>query len=325
LKMNDPFQSLELIFQKADSDLQFVVHRLEAEFNKKLQNSKQNPLKIIQRIKRIQEDLPVIQEDIERIVACKQSLLEDSQRILFSNGMLLERLQMSVGDRPLSLGEIGAYKKGVEMHPSYQQFNNVIENWEKDAQGYTLSKFLYPTKKSSERVEEKNEKMKSEQSNWISDSDSNDTGLLINREDLNANILRTAAAIPSLKPLNPQSIQVTQSIPQTNQETEPITDDFKPTKKERSKNSFEAVSEEEFMSLGSTVRGKCRLADVNKLYKKVWNYFKENSKTGIVTVTIPTLVNQGAKVTGLSGETALNILRCLKLVEFSKKGISLVK
>eukprot|EP01112_Ceratiomyxa_fruticulosa_P015203 TRINITY_DN4449_c0_g1_i1.p1 TRINITY_DN4449_c0_g1~~TRINITY_DN4449_c0_g1_i1.p1 ORF type:complete len:302 (-),score=69.99 TRINITY_DN4449_c0_g1_i1:61-966(-) len=301
--MNDPFHSLEHLFQKADSDLQFVVYRLEVEFNKKLENTKQNPLKLIQRIKRIQDELPAIQDDIERIVACKQSLL-DSQRVLFSNGLSLERLQVAVGGQHLALDETESYK----------QLSNVLENWE-------------------------SEKSTGEQSSWT-DSDANDptSGLLVNREDLNANILRTVAASSSSKPTAttqntqitstktpPQTTQSTQSIPQRHAvtETESFTDDFKPIKKERNKNTFEAVSEEEFMSLGSTVRGKCKLVDVNKLYEKIWNYFKDNSKASIVT--IPILVNQGAKITGLTGETTLNILRCLKLLEISKKGISLVK
>jgi hypothetical protein len=51
--------------------MQLVLHKLEAEFETAYSNSV-NPLKLISHLKRLQEELPILQEECDKLLAAKQ-------------------------------------------------------------------------------------------------------------------------------------------------------------------------------------------------------------------------------------------------------------
>ncbi|XP_052797502.1 uncharacterized protein LOC128229731 [Mya arenaria] len=81
---------------------------------------------------------------------------------------------------------------------------------------------------------------------------------------------------------------------------------------------FVPVSETEFESVSSLIRGKVKLADVNSTYKSLSEYFKENKS--VKTLSSGDMYKMGLRVTGVTGTAKLKVLRALKIVKLSPKG-----
>ncbi|KAF5456853.1 hypothetical protein F2P56_026287 [Juglans regia] len=88
--------SLVNLFTKANHDLTVVQHRLEKEFQQVYPDNA-NPMKLVSRIKKIQEDLLTLKEQCHELLAAKQDLIDKAQTTLVGNRSLLQRMQASVG------------------------------------------------------------------------------------------------------------------------------------------------------------------------------------------------------------------------------------
>eukprot|EP00041_Stephanoeca_diplocostata_P018006 m.373578 g.373578 ORF g.373578 m.373578 type:complete len:286 (+) comp20887_c0_seq3:207-1064(+) len=83
-------------------------------------------------------------------------------------------------------------------------------------------------------------------------------------------------------------------------------------------NKFMPVSEEEFNSVSSLVRGRCKLSNVNAVYQAIHDSFRSSKgKKGTKPLTIKDMTDMGLKITGQSGEAKLKVLRQLKLITIS--------
>ncbi len=80
------------------------------------------------------------------------------------------------------------------------------------------------------------------------------------------------------------------------------------------------LSEEEFMSVSTVVRGKCTLQECNLLLDKILSHAK--SFKGSKHFSTAELLKMGARVTGLTGGSRLATLRALKRISISKDGIA---
>eukprot|EP00698_Gefionella_okellyi_P004416 TRINITY_DN14076_c0_g1_i1.p1 TRINITY_DN14076_c0_g1~~TRINITY_DN14076_c0_g1_i1.p1 ORF type:complete len:132 (-),score=34.70 TRINITY_DN14076_c0_g1_i1:30-401(-) len=76
--MEDAVQGLELQFQQADQELQFIACRLEQEFMEHAGKDPHsiNPAQFIARIQKLREDIPLINSKIQSVVGGKQQLLD---------------------------------------------------------------------------------------------------------------------------------------------------------------------------------------------------------------------------------------------------------
>jgi len=86
----------------------------------------------------------------------------------------------------------------------------------------------------------------------------------------------------------------------------------------------------EFENLPKHTRQRTKLAFVNKQYSKLFDlYMKGNKKSKDKKRRRPLqnkeLAQNGLKLHGATGQTVINILRCLKLITTSAKGIELAK
>jgi len=81
------------------------------------------------------------------------------------------------------------------------------------------------------------------------------------------------------------------------------------------------VTDKEFEALSSIIRGRSKLSHVNELHEQILGFFDRNPKTQILS--FGQLAQLGARVSGHTGQSALNALRHLNLIEMSKEGISL--
>ncbi|KAB1204772.1 hypothetical protein CJ030_MR8G027381 [Morella rubra] len=106
--------SLVNLFTKANHDLTVVQHRLEKEFQQVYPDNRSiihyydgilnfeyclqaNPINLVSRIKKMQEDLLNLKEQCHELLAAKQDLIDKARTTLIGNRSLLQRMQASVG------------------------------------------------------------------------------------------------------------------------------------------------------------------------------------------------------------------------------------
>ncbi|XP_061368092.1 uncharacterized protein LOC133311090 [Gastrolobium bilobum] len=105
------------LFTKANHDLSMVHHRLEKEFQHVYPDNA-NPMKLVSRIKKIQDDISTLKGQCHELLAAKQDLIDKAQRNLVENRHLVQRMQASMG-MPLT-GEDDA---------AFTNFKQIIEEW----------------------------------------------------------------------------------------------------------------------------------------------------------------------------------------------------
>ncbi|ESW33094.1 hypothetical protein PHAVU_001G042700 [Phaseolus vulgaris] len=105
------------LFTKANHDLSTVHHRLEKEFLQ-VYPENANPMKLVSRIKKVQEDIATLKGQCHELLAAKQDLIDQAQRILVENRNLVQRMQPALGIS--STGEDDA---------AFTNFKQVIEEW----------------------------------------------------------------------------------------------------------------------------------------------------------------------------------------------------
>ncbi|XP_045823372.1 spindle and kinetochore-associated protein 2 [Trifolium pratense] len=105
------------LFRKADHDLDIVHHRLQTEFQQ-LYPDNANPMKLVSRIKKVQEEISILKGQCHELLAAKQDLIDKAQTVLVENRNLVQRMQSSVGI-PFT----------GEDDDAFTNFNQVIDEW----------------------------------------------------------------------------------------------------------------------------------------------------------------------------------------------------
>ncbi|KAH9565501.1 hypothetical protein CY35_04G081700 [Sphagnum magellanicum] len=113
-------KTIEAHFVNADAALQLVLHKLEAEFETAYSNSV-NPLKLISHLKRLQEELPILQEECDKLLAAKQDLIDIARNNLVKNRTWLRQLQARAGLTVVSDAD----------DPIYSTCTKALEDWAK--------------------------------------------------------------------------------------------------------------------------------------------------------------------------------------------------
>ncbi|KAJ4837002.1 hypothetical protein Tsubulata_022215 [Turnera subulata] len=106
------------LFTKANHDLSSVQFKLEREFHQVYPDNA-NPMKLINRIKKIQEELACLREQCLELLAAKQNLIDRAQTTLVANRNLIKRMEASSGI-PLT---------GDAEDPAFDNLNQIIEEW----------------------------------------------------------------------------------------------------------------------------------------------------------------------------------------------------
>ncbi|RDX95260.1 hypothetical protein CR513_22247, partial [Mucuna pruriens] len=113
------------LFTKANHDLSMVHHRLEKEFQQVYPDNA-NPMKLVFRIKKVQEDIATLKGQCHELLAAKQDLIDKAQRILVENRNSVRRMQASVGIFP-----------NGEDDAAFTSFKQVIEEWTEQVRSKT--------------------------------------------------------------------------------------------------------------------------------------------------------------------------------------------
>ncbi|AES59068.1 putative spindle and kinetochore-associated protein [Medicago truncatula] len=114
---NEATDGLVKLFRKANHDLDIVHHRLQTEFQQQYPENA-NPMKLVSRIKKIQEEISILKGQCHELLAAKQDLIDKAQTVLVENRNLVQRMQSSVGIPFTS-----------EDDDAFTNFKQVIDEW----------------------------------------------------------------------------------------------------------------------------------------------------------------------------------------------------
>ncbi|KAF3774922.1 hypothetical protein EJ110_NYTH51857 [Nymphaea thermarum] len=87
---------LQSFFARSNRDLSLIRHKLESEFRLAYPDNV-NPLKLVSRIKRVEEELSSLREQSRELLSAKQDLMDRTRTTLVGNRGLLQRVQASAG------------------------------------------------------------------------------------------------------------------------------------------------------------------------------------------------------------------------------------
>ncbi|KAK9822805.1 hypothetical protein WJX81_000337 [Elliptochloris bilobata] len=86
--------------EKAEADLKAVARRFEEEFQERCGGVAVNPLSILQRIKKLERELPQVREECCAVLEAKQALVDAAHRGLAGNHAAVVQLQGRAGLPP---------------------------------------------------------------------------------------------------------------------------------------------------------------------------------------------------------------------------------
>ncbi|XP_060571747.1 spindle and kinetochore-associated protein 2-like [Ruditapes philippinarum] len=101
-------------------------------------------------------------------------------------------------------------------------------------------------------------------------------------------------------------------------ECQASTPEISPSQLRSTTNDFVEVTQQEFESVSSLIRGRVKLTEVNSTYSTLWKFFKSNKDC--TKLAPDELHKMGLKVSGVTGQAKLKVLRALKLIKLSTKG-----
>ncbi|XP_057539502.1 uncharacterized protein LOC130817674 [Amaranthus tricolor] len=110
--------NLVSLFTKAHHDLSLLHFKLDKEFQQ-IYPDNANPMKLVARVKKIQDELSSLKDQCRQLLAAKQDLIDKASSILVGNRSMVQRMQASVGIPVTSDSEDAAFSS----------FNQVIEEW----------------------------------------------------------------------------------------------------------------------------------------------------------------------------------------------------
>ncbi|GER39738.1 spindle and kinetochore-associated protein 2 [Striga asiatica] len=118
MEHNEAVDGLLNLFSKANRDLSAVHNKLHKEFNQ-VYPDHANPMKLVSRLKKIEEEMSSLKDQCRELLAAKQDLIDKARTLLVGNRTQLQRLQSSAGVPVTSDAD----------DPAYVSFNQVIDEW----------------------------------------------------------------------------------------------------------------------------------------------------------------------------------------------------
>ncbi|KAJ0031663.1 hypothetical protein Pint_12536 [Pistacia integerrima] len=83
------------LLTRANHDLSMIQYKLEKEFQQ-VYPENANPMKLVSRIKKVQEDLSTLKEQCRELLAAKQDLIDKARTTLVGNRSLVQKMQASL-------------------------------------------------------------------------------------------------------------------------------------------------------------------------------------------------------------------------------------
>ncbi|KAL0312182.1 UNVERIFIED_CONTAM: hypothetical protein Sradi_5617500 [Sesamum radiatum] len=118
MEHNQAVDGLLSLFSKANRDLSTVHNKLHKEFQQ-VYPDHANPMKLVARLKKIEEEMSSLKDQCRELLAAKQDLIDKARTLLVGNRTLLQRLQASSGAPVTSDAD----------DPAFASFNQIIDEW----------------------------------------------------------------------------------------------------------------------------------------------------------------------------------------------------
>ncbi|GFQ05638.1 hypothetical protein PHJA_002707900 [Phtheirospermum japonicum] len=131
MEHNQAVDGLLNLFSKANRDLSTVHHKLHKEFQQ-VYPDHANPMKLVSRLKKIEEEMSSLKDQCRELLAAKQDLIDKARTLLVGNRTQLQRLQASTG--------IPVTRDADD--PAYASFNQIIDEWATQVKSKTGNFFL---------------------------------------------------------------------------------------------------------------------------------------------------------------------------------------
>ncbi|XP_044464635.1 uncharacterized protein LOC123195096 isoform X1 [Mangifera indica] len=108
------------LLTRANHDLNMIQYKLEKEFQQVYpEHNQANPMKLVSRIKKVQEDLSTLKEQCRELLAAKQDLIDKARTTLVGNRSLVQKMQASL-DIPVT---------SESEDPAFASFKEIIDEW----------------------------------------------------------------------------------------------------------------------------------------------------------------------------------------------------
>ncbi|KAL6501886.1 hypothetical protein OROGR_027019 [Orobanche gracilis] len=118
MEHNQAIDGLMSLFSKANRDLLTVQNKLDKEFQQ-VYPDYANPMKLVSRLKKIEEEMSSLKDQCRELLAAKQDLIDKARTLLVGNRTQLQRLHSSTGVPVISDAD----------DPAYVNFNQIIDEW----------------------------------------------------------------------------------------------------------------------------------------------------------------------------------------------------
>ncbi|KAG6387892.1 hypothetical protein SASPL_153087 [Salvia splendens] len=135
MEHNQAVDGLLNLFTKANRDLSAVQNKLHKEFQQVYPDHlwgtnffssstlvvyrQANPMKLVERLKKIEEEMSSLKDECRELLAAKQDLIDKARTVLVGNRTMLHKLQSSTG----------VPHTGDADDDAFESFNQVIDEW----------------------------------------------------------------------------------------------------------------------------------------------------------------------------------------------------
>ncbi|GBC30452.2 spindle and kinetochore-associated protein 2-like isoform X1 [Rhizophagus irregularis DAOM 181602=DAOM 197198] len=303
--MNIAIKGLRLEFEKARTELDFIEAKVISEFIRKYEiehHAPTNPHKALSKIKKLKQDLELLRIENDRIMVAKQEFIHDMNELIEVNKEMYDKILRQAG-----------LQYNLETEFVLNNYEIIANSWKLDMDNYQRGRYNLKEASNSNQTN-----LNISNNNIICNSvkqlEVEDREMLV--KDLDFHLINTL----SLDEQPRKEVQEEKTF--IDKENHEPAEETKKTEIEDRKISkkFVPITDKEFYSVSELIRTrKLTLESVNKVYRCIWDHFKKNKKSPPLT-TIQ-MVNMGLKITGVTGEANLKVLRSLKIIKMEKSGL----
>ncbi|KAL3630021.1 hypothetical protein CASFOL_023005 [Castilleja foliolosa] len=118
MEHNQAVDGLLNLFSTANRDLSTIHHKLHKEFQQ-VYPDHANPMKLVSRLKKIEEEMSSLKDQCRELLAAKQDLIDKARTLLVGNRTQLQKFQASTGVPVMRDAD----------DPAYVSFNQIIDEW----------------------------------------------------------------------------------------------------------------------------------------------------------------------------------------------------
>ncbi|XP_071479365.1 SKA complex subunit 2-like [Diadema antillarum] len=262
---------LEGMFRKAESDIEYMSRKLENEFEEAAEEKQTSPLELSRRLEQVKHDYKGILEEAENVRKAQEEMVAGVKQQLQSAAAAIQRLQQTSGAELPDVSEQEELVRSILGIPLTSAST---------VQSAPQSTAAQPVHHSQVRMRE-GAQVKQQECERQSKSS-------VRSEPLQ---ITTSTSEPVEDEENVSPIDTTFEISPSPAELRAQSDDIVP------------VTEEEFASVSDLIRGRAKLDDINRVYRRLYDHFRTEGNKG--SLSVPDMSKMGMRITGATGEAKL--------------------